>query len=65
MNACPLPCTDVVLDYFANMQFWILQCTNIFWATEAQSSQFPLLPYRLLGGTSLESRIFILSQSKS
>ena len=62
MNACPLTCTDVVLDYFANMRFWIVQSTNNFWATEAQCSQFPLLPYRLLGGTSLESRIFILSQ---
>ena len=62
MNARPLPCTDVVLDYFANMQFWIVQCTNNFWATEVQSSYFPLLSYRLLGGTSHESRIFILSK---
>ena len=55
MNACPLPCTDVVLDYFANMRFWIVKCTNIFWATEAQSSQFPLLPYRLLAAPHLRA----------
>lgn len=28
MNACPLPCTDDVLDYFSNMQFCLFGLCN-------------------------------------